>query len=168
MSTPDRPDRMYRWGRPIDTVFVSDERLYRRCVGNEIRQGNVFADQIPFYPDMSVSRSKYSFPEDVLYPDFFAQCGVFSFGVHDIPASYSSDKDTHYEWKPEHDPQDDNFAHTEVRTYKNGLFTRGLNIGSKVVKKYFRELLQDRSRIDIAPGEAIGDIHDARPPPTAS
>jgi len=89
---------MMRNGRPVDPQFDPLEGLFRRCLGPEIREGRVFTDQIPFYPAMSVNRACYSFPEDVLYPDYW-HCGVFSFGVDAIPDPYATEGAV-YEWHP--------------------------------------------------------------------
>jgi hypothetical protein len=144
---------MLRQGRPVDSKFDVTEKLYRRCVDREVREGRPFVDQIPFYPAMSVNRSKFSKPHDVLYPDYFDTCGVLSFTVGDIPEPYQIEGGARYEWKPEHDPLEENYSHTEVRTYRDGAFDRNHQIGSKLVKKYFRECLRRRARIEIVPGE---------------
>lgn len=152
---------MRRNGREIDPEFASDEKLFRRCPadrqGEQIKAGEVHIDRIPFYPDMSVNRSKYSEPKDVLYPDFFQTFGVFSFRVEQIPDAISDDTGNHFEWKPIHVPEENNYGHSELRTFKNGEFDRRLEIRNKRIKKLFREILSDVAIIEIYPGDASSD-----------
>jgi hypothetical protein len=146
---------MFRRERPVDPDFQPDERLYRRCPDTEVVEGEPFTDQIAFYPAMSVNRSKYGQAQDVLYPDYFTRFGVLSFLVGGIPGSFRPDEGTLYEWIPSHEPLEENYAHSEVRTYRDGVFDAKLRIQSTLVKKYFRERLRDVARIEILPGEAV-------------
>jgi hypothetical protein len=154
---------MYRRERPVNPQFDAAERLFRRCVDLEIREGRVFADQIPFYPAMSVNRSRYSYPEDVIYPEIW-RCGVFSFRVDAIPDRYAI-AGAGYEWLPSHEPEDDNYAHSEVHTLKNGVFSQTKL--SLTVKKHFRALLAKSSTVEIEPGSACPDPEDRRGFPDA-
>jgi hypothetical protein len=155
ISRGREPERLLRQGRPIDPDFSLEERLYRRCPDTEVLQGEPFTDQIAFYPAMSVNRSKYSLVHDVLYPDYFAKYGVLSFAAGGIPEPFQPDGGALYEWKPSHEPLEENYAHSEVRTYRDGVFDPKLRIQSTLVKKYFRERLREVARIEILPGEGV-------------
>ena len=151
----DIPDRMRQNGRGVDGSFGLEEFLYRRFTDSEIKGQELHTDQLPFHPAMSVNRQKYSEPQDVLYPNYFQSCGVFQFRVNAIPPRYETDGGVIYEWAPVHVPEPENYAHSEVRTLKNGLFDPGLKLHSSLVKKWFREYLRDRAQIIILPGAAV-------------
>lgn len=146
ISTPDRPEQMYRCGRAIDPIFDEEEILYVRCLSDDVQGERLNPAAIKF-PDWSVNRSKYSEPEDVLIPNY-QEYGVAAFKVKNIPKTLSSPAPGNIlsEFKIEHVPEEDNYAHSEVRTYKNGHHDR--SIGKKLnsqVKKEFRQLLSDKT-----------------------
>jgi hypothetical protein len=143
-SNPDRPERMFRSGRPVDQVFSPDENLYFRYKDNETVDGRIIPVGIRF-PDFSVNRSKYSEPEDVLIPSY-AEYGILTFKVKDIPAPERTNETTLYEWKAVHEPLDDNYSHSEVQTFKNGMYTKKLDV-PKTLKKKFRVILSERMSI---------------------
>jgi len=145
----DRPDRMYRNDRPVDPHFASEEFLYRRCRQADVHGERLLPYAIRFYPDWSVNRSKYSEPEDVLYPSYL-DWGVASFQVQDIPPHMVSGGGILFEFKAEHVPEDDNYAHSEVRTFKNGVHERKAELPN-LIKKEFRQLLSERARVVTPP-----------------
>src|SRR5262249_8031646 len=125
------------------------------CPDTEVVAGEPYTDQIAFYPAMSVNRSKYSEARDVLYPDYFPSFGVLSFPVGGIPGPFRPGEGALYEWTTRHEPLDENYAHSEVRTYRDGTFDAKLRIQSTLVKKHFRERLREVARIEILPGESV-------------
>lgn len=95
------------------------------------------------FPDFSVNRGKYSEPKDVLIPSW-PNFGIVAFRVGDVPPSVSSSGIT-YDFKVEHVPCECNYSHSEVRTYKDGKRPRKVN--NQIVKKKFRQILSERTKI---------------------
>ena len=142
----DRPREMFRNGRPVDPDFEPEEELYLRCLPDQVDGQYLLPTAIKF-TNQSVNRGRYSKPEWVLIPDWL-HLGIASFEVRDVPPTPESLGDVRYEFKVEHDPFEDNYAHSEIRTYKNGVYEPGA--GKKVnskVKQRFRAIVCDRARI---------------------
>ena len=156
-----RPSRMFSRGRDPDVIFSTDETLYFRCKrdwldnnGQKIKPAN-----IPF-PNQSVNRQKYSKPKDVLIPNdedktkqwiFWGVARVF---VREIPEGKetqgsTSSKKISYKFGVAHDPEDDNYGHSEIRVYKDGVEARKVN--SQGVKKAYRTDLSFKSRLIVKP-----------------
>lgn len=125
------PERLRRRGRAAVQEFSSDERLFRRVTPHHPldSEGFVLPPGVPL-PDLSVNREKYSEPEDVLigHPD---AVGIAAAVVGDIPAEIDG-----YEFLPVHDPQEDNYSHTEIRTFRDGKRLR--RKPPNLVRKEFR------------------------------
>lgn len=143
-SETNRPERMFRRGRPADENFGREEKLYYRCQAQHV-DGQRLLPQAIRFPNFSVNRSKYSEPEDVLIPSY-QDWGISMFSVGDIPEPESTDENTHYSWRVTHDPLEDNYAHSEVRTFKNNIYTDKLQV-PKTIKKKFRQILSERITI---------------------
>lgn len=130
-SVAEIPERLKRGGRPADQEFSREERLFRRgTIHHPLdSEGFVLPPGVPF-PDLSVNREKYSEPEDVLigYP---VAVGVAAAVVGDIPGEIDG-----YELLPIHDPEEANYAHTEVRAFREGKRTQRKPPSS--VRKAFR------------------------------
>lgn len=152
-----RPDRLFRNGRFNDAGFLPEERLYFRIRKDYVFDGEKIDVTQIRSPDFSVNREKYSLPEDVLIdvsaPDFHIAC----FQVSDIPLSLEpSGGGAFYEFRAEHDPDDtlgkENYAHSEVRSFKNQRtrtiksFDRKVNL-PKSVKLKFRKMIGDKTII---------------------
>lgn len=149
-SNPDRPERMYRAGRPVDPDFSPEENLYFRYKEMETVEGRVIPTGIRF-PDFSVNRSKYSEPEDVLIP-CYEDYGILTFKVKDIPPAERTNETTLYEWKAVHEPTEDNYSHSEVQTFKNGMYAKKLDV-PKTLKKKFRVILSERMSVIHEPSQ---------------
>ena len=141
---------MYRNGRLIDPFFDEDELLYNRCLSEHVYREQLLPTGIRF-PDWSVNRAKYSEPEDVLVPNF-QDWGIAQFEVRNIPKSLISPApgNVKFDFKVEHDPLNDNYSHSEVRTYKNGHHSKNLNV-STTVKKEFRQMLSEKTVLILTP-----------------
>jgi hypothetical protein len=111
------PQRLLPKGRPIDTVFDPGEHLYRRLRALDVDPDGRIEPTSLESPDFSVNRSKYSEPEDVILPH--PSCGIASFTVVDVPEPFRSAENIEYLFSLEHDPLEDNYAHSEIRSYKN-------------------------------------------------
>jgi hypothetical protein len=143
---------MLRQLRPVDSHFESSETLYYRCRAEHISGDRLLPQAIRF-PDFSVNRSKYSEPEDVLVPTYL-NWGVSAFHVSDLPLAQQTDAQTVYSWQVIHDPLEDNYSHSEVRTDKNGQYSKTLDV-PKTMKKFFRQVLSDKARILKQPSADI-------------
>lgn len=132
----DVPARLKRLGRVVDPNFEPSEQLYRRFHRDHFLAGEVLAQAITF-PAFSVNREKYSQANDVLlgYPTY----GVLSFPVRGVPAECASPDGRVFRFRVEHVPEEDNYAHSEVRTYSNE--ERAAKDPPKTVKKLFRTRL---------------------------
>ncbi len=115
---PELPERLLSKGRPVDPVFDPEEYLYRRLRALDIDPDGRIEPTSLESPDFSVNRSKYCEPEDVILPH--PSCGIASFTVVDIPESFRSVENIEYRFSIEHDPLEDNYAHSEIRSYKDG------------------------------------------------
>lgn len=140
-SETNRPERMLRRDRPVDDNFDLEEELYYRCQARHVDGQRLLPEAIRF-PNFSVNRSKYSEPEDVLIPSY-QDWGIATFRVRDLPEPESTDEKTEYEWRVVHDPLEDNYAHSEIRTFKNGVYSETLKV-STTIKKKFRQILSER------------------------
>lgn len=145
---PDRPREMFRNGRPLDPVFEPTEDLYLRCSAEhvDVEQKHALPLAVTF-TNQSVNRGKYSKPEWVLVPRWF-DWGIAAFTVQDVPESLSSEGKVRYDFKVEHDPLEDNYAHSEIRTYKGGRYEP--DAGKKVTKQVklrFRTSLCEKARL---------------------
>jgi hypothetical protein len=128
--------------------FDPEEQLFRRCRQEDVDEGRLSRSAIRF-PDWSVNRSRFSEPGDALLPDW-AGWGVAAFAVKDVPPSVASEGGPDVEFKVEHVPLEENYAHSEVRAYKLGKHSRDLGV-PKTVKSRFRQILSEKSRIVIEP-----------------
>jgi len=143
---------MYRKGRSVDPEFLPSELLYYRIiVGGPVGSRPDGVDIR--LPEDSVNRGKYSEPGDVLFPDYF-HLGVAEFLVSRIPAPRSftnqQGETKDYELKVEHDPQEDNYAHSEVRAFRErSRVTRSDKI-PVTVRSEFRQLIAEAMVIRIA------------------
>lgn len=111
----DVPERLKRRGRPVDPNFDPEERLYRRVPRRDFigRDGYVLPAGVRF-PDISVNRGKYSEPEDVVL-GYENAAAIAAARVRDIP-----DRIDEYEFRPEHVPKPQNYAHSEIRAFLGG------------------------------------------------
>jgi hypothetical protein len=120
-----------------DQEFESSERLFRRIHPDHLAGGMVLDAFLPF-PAFSVNREKYGLPEEVIrhHPSF----GIASFTVGDIPEALEDPGGQVYRFGVEHRPEPENYAHSEVHSYRDGMTQEP----SKTVRKRFRELLRRR------------------------
>ena len=142
------PDEMRRKARPVDPNFSPDEDLY-------IRFQNLDGEKInPLdirYPDQSVNRSKYSQPEWVLLPKF-EDWGYGAFEVRDVPPSITSETNVTHYLAVEHVPLDENYSHSEVRSYKNG---KRVKQKQRKVGLLFRVRISQRARVLKKPSKTL-------------
>jgi hypothetical protein len=151
-----RPRRMYRRGRPVDPLLSPTERLFLRCQCEWVDVDRIKPAHIHF-PDQSVNREKYSYPTDVLLPDATPRSadwvlwGVVAFQVADVPADSTTSGGVSYRFTAEHDPLEDNFGHTELRVYKDGVREQNKDRINPKIKKEYRTRLALRTRLIVPP-----------------
>lgn len=113
------PDGMRQHGRLPDPHFDPQERLFRRFRPEDIEDNTVAVDAIEL-PDMSVNREKYGPPNWLLLDEAFESWGVAAFAVRDIPPGITHLGVIQYAFRVEHQPERNNYPHSEVRAYKDG------------------------------------------------
>lgn len=142
---PEFPERLLRRGRPVDPVFEPEERLYRRLRVIDVDlEGRIEPTSLES-PDFSVNRGKYSEPADVILSD--SSHGIASFTVADVPESLLSAEEIEFQFSVEHDPLDDNYSHSEVRSYKSGGRLGPRKKPPKAIKTLFRLSLVPKMEI---------------------
>jgi len=148
---------MYRNGRPIDSEFHQSERLFFRCKLDAVFEADQLKPASVRFPDQSVNREKYGRCRDVLLPDESPKSknwilwGVARIHVRDIPTEAKSSGGVAYQFAVEHDPQEDNYAHSELRVYKNGQREQGGKRINQQIKKEFRTRLALSARVIVKP-----------------
>lgn len=98
---------------------------------------------------MSVNRELFSEPADVLLPAHL-ECGVVGFEVGDVPERLESGDGRVFEFRVEHVPEEDNYAHSEVRVFHNAERLGGKP--PKLVRRVFRLRLREKLQRLIEPG----------------
>lgn len=111
------PEEMRRNGRPIDPDFHPTESLYIRLPGKNRKKADIADIRLPI---QSANRSKYGKPEWVLLPSYVDD-SVGAVEVEHVRIEGTSKGSVHYELRVEHVPEENNYAHSEIRTYKKGV-----------------------------------------------
>lgn len=138
----DTPERLLRRGRPVDPEFAPSERLFRAIARRDFTENGGLLPTAFEFPDFSVNREKYSEPADVLLSR--PTHGVAAFEVQDLPGELQN-PDGAYQFKVEHAPEEDNYSHSEVRTYKDG--RRYPKKPPRTLRTLFRLQLSARARL---------------------
>lgn len=147
------PNRLLANRRKADPQFDPDETLYRRCPQTHVDNGKVNPAAIEF-PDYSVNRGRYSEPGDVLLEKSDGFVAV-SCEVRDVPLivppEFKGDSSFEWTWAVMHEPLKYNFAHSEVRTYRDGVHSRKIKPPNGI-KKWFRHVLSQRMAVEAEKG----------------
>jgi hypothetical protein len=126
----------------IDPDFAPSERLFRRVPAAALLGDSVDDIALPA-PSFSVNREKYSAPRDVLRGlDGFR---VAAFAVRDLPSNVAGEDSSLYRMGVEHEPEEDNYAHSGVHTFREGI--KLINKPSKLIRKKLRDLLRRKITI---------------------
>jgi len=147
----ERPDRMFRRGRPEDQEFGREEFLYRRYLSDHWIDGH-FSDLGFKFPRQSLNRQKYSEPEDVLLSDEgtnYEGYGVLEFLVCDIPPALQAPGTRVFVFFPKHVPRELNYAHSELwcdTEHRTGDY---IEPRSSIIKKLLRTKLSQHVSIRI-------------------
>ena len=153
-----RPPRMDRGNRLCDPQFTPAEQLFLRCPSNHLQCSNGGRRLLPTFiraSGLSLNRGKYSFYFDVLLPGVQQETlqwlywAVACLQVSEIPSQLQF-SDTPTAFRVEHDPDDDNYSHSEIRAYKSEKLLAHNRVTAKV-KKELRQIISDRARILLLP-----------------
>lgn len=146
ISPLERPERLYRRGRPEVPDFPGDESLYLRYQHKHWIEGQLDPAGVRF-PRTSVNRSTLSQPEDALFSESgkYNGLGVVRFIVSSIPSRMTQSQGPSYVFFVQHAPLDDNYSHSEIwsnHEYRSGQYKEP----SKTVKLEFRISLCQKIR----------------------
>lgn len=155
---PSLPKGMFTESRQIDQVFDEAELLYRRVPLVLWDDWNDWNEDIGIesvqLPDISVNREKYSHPvwarfegDEYKYADW----GVVSLRVQDVPTEQLENGVTKFTFKVEHAPLKKNYPHTEVRAFEN---SRHISLNATIdpiMHLRWREKVARKIRRVIAP-----------------
>ena len=138
------PDQLKRRGRGANQQFAQDEKLYLRF--QKLEAGRVPIQSIRC-PDQSTNRSLYCTNcEWVLLPNF-QSWGVGSLTVKDMPPSTTTSGNVKFEFGVIHEPEDDNFSHTELSVDKDKIRVRRESKINDQVKLEYRMKIADKVEV---------------------
>ena len=144
---------MFRKGRFADQNFRSSDHLYKRCSKEDVFEGRLLSARIPSL-DISVNWSKYSKPWDVIFDH--PGTGIARLTVNDLPSDLPKERQANrpqkaHAYAPSHEPEDTNYAHSEIQVLKEGVRVTKSSQVAETVKKEFRQIMSDRCLILRAP-----------------
>lgn len=144
-STHSRPPRMVRGSRENDQVFLAGHLLFHRCSAEDILGDRLNPTRIK-YNRTSCNWSKYSKPWDVIFDH--PEHGIVRFIVRCLPRhlpKVRTDKNVkEYSFFPRHDPEELNYSHSEIRTFREEELLDKVSL-PETVKKEFRTIMSDKS-----------------------
>lgn len=113
------PSRLLRNDRPVDPCFEQEEFLYRRFKNDHLCNRQLISTAFKFNNGCSVSRGKYSQPEDVLLPDYNNNIwGIASFQVgHVLHCITCNDSSGQFQFEVRHTPRDLDYPHSDIFAY---------------------------------------------------
>jgi len=137
------PDELLQGGRTPDPIFLPEEELFIRF--NQIDgSGKVAISEIR-YDNQSGNRSKYcSKPSYILLPNY-GNWGYGSISVRDIldiPAIITAKSGVTNSCEVAHMPLKDNYSHSEIWTYRNGVRVTNNNKKKKIAALFRIEICQ--------------------------
>lgn len=104
-----------------DQRFRDEERLFRRVLRRNLKPDGKATFLAFELPDMSVNREKHSTAEEARRGFRPEDWGVVSIRVSDMPPRESVPQASHsYTFRARHVPQIGNFAHSEIRVWREG------------------------------------------------
>lgn len=144
------PEEMYCQGRPPDPNFTPAECLFIRF--QNMDGGKVHISDLR-YPDQSANREKYSQPEWILFPlSNFGDWGYGFIRVREVPSEIRLATGACNRCQVEHDPEEENYSHSEIRGYKNSTRVNN-NTRKKKIEAEFRDELRRKIVIQWYPKE---------------
>lgn len=142
---------MFQGGREIDNNYLGCHQLYRRFGKDDLLENRLIPARIKCI-NTSVNWSKHSKPWDVIFdtPDM-GYCQIL---VKNLPTELPKENTAGaklHNFAPEHKPEDNNYSHSEIVTFKEGIKMTGNFDLPSTVKKEFRTIISDRSVILTVP-----------------
>ena len=143
---------MLQRNREVDGNFKGWHQLYRRCEKEDIIGDRLNPSRIK-YANTSVNWSKYSKPWDVVFDH--PKQGIAQLSVHHLPTELpkkppAGAKPVLHSFLPEHYPEQQNYSHSQIMTFKAGVKLVKPELPA-TVKKEFRTIVSDRSLILLMP-----------------
>lgn len=138
------PERMRRASRPAEQFDDPSEKLYQRCRIEDFPPINLSFS----FPAQSVNRSRFSEPSDVRVSEDgrYDRWGVISYRCQDLPTPLKNDQGVLFHFFPQHIPEENNYAHSEIRHAPNPP-----SRPSPKVRKEFRARLSQAVKTEIKP-----------------
>jgi hypothetical protein len=149
---PNQPPRY------IVQTFSDDERLFRRVPRDNLKPDGKATLAAFELPDMSVNRAKFSTAEEARKGFRREDWGVVSIRVGDMPPREALPQCAHcYRFQARHIPETGNFAHSEVRVWRE---ERGVQvlITNRLVENCIDED-PDREGARVGANELDPDFH---------
>ena len=145
-------------GRPVDQGYRWYHRLYYRCAAEDVAGDRLLPVRVKSF-DVSVNWSKYSKPWDVIFghPDagiaLFVVCEINRDLPTELPKSAARPElqPKPRTYRPWHEPLDENYSHTEIAVFRDGMRVKKTSQISDEAKKEFRQIISDRSRVIRSP-----------------
>lgn len=135
---------MVKGDRGIDIRFLGEDFLFHRCTTEDMLGDRLNPARIR-YDRTSCNWSRYSKPWDVIFD--YPQQGIVRFIVRHLPKQLPSQKPDknakEYSFLPLHAPEELNYAHCEIRTFKGSELQEKSSL-PQVVKKEFKTIMSDR------------------------
>ncbi len=137
---------MRQGGRPAIQDFDAQEKLFYRLEeyypvgaspsGLSIRR-----------PDFSINREKHGGrAEYVLIPNW-PDHGIAEFFVDHLPTNLRTAGAVQFTWSPIHVPEENNYFHSEVHTFKNGTRARKSSQLNDLIWREFKQRLSEKMRV---------------------
>jgi hypothetical protein len=133
----------------VDPDFTPGERLFRRVPVSEVLKGEVSDLCLPS-PDFSVNREKYC--SEICVASLWHGQGILSLDASNVTQQIS-DESGRFDLRLAHDPCKENYSHSAVSTYREGV-AMGKKAPSHIRKK-FRDLLRRGSSFLPLSGPAL-------------
>ena len=158
MSKP--PAAMKANERHPEKHFPPDEHLFRRVPLSQWDDPLAWpgADAVKL-PDMSVGRSKFAHPEwlrfDVVKNQHYEEWGILGVKVEDIPPEFWDLAVYLFTFEPQHDPQPNDYPHSEVRAFNNSLHVRLDDVLPEEIHLKWRLALLKKMRAIIKPYQIV-------------
>lgn len=140
-------DRVHRNGREVDHTFDPDEHLFRRYPKRYLVNGKPVPITMQFEADsgISVNRSRYSQPQDVLEPDCCdgesrPECVVLDIHCDEVPKEITTKDGSGrvFRFRLAHKPKELCFAHSEIWCNQQGDIRQACEEPPRHVKDIFR------------------------------
>lgn len=137
------PDELLQGGRTPDPIFLPEEALFIRFKQID-GAGNVAISEIR-YVDQSGNRSKYcSRPSYILLPNYdnWGYGSISIKDILDIPGIITAKSGVNNSCEVAHMPLTDNYSHSEIWTFRNGVRATNNNKKKKIAALFRIEICQ--------------------------